>query len=215
MSAREIPAAIPAAAAAKAFITLCSPNVLNVTEIACPWYRSSNSVLYPLPFSSGEEMIFWAVTSAAFSIPNVILFAWIPRSFTMGANRSSSALITTVPLGFVAWNRAHFSCRMASLEPKNSIWLVPIFVMTAMSGCTMSHISGISPGWPVPISNTAAWKLLSSRHTVRGSPIVLLKFPMVFRVWYLREKTSNNISLVVVFPLLPVTATVYGAILAK
>ena len=36
MSAREIPAAIPAAAAAKAFITLCSPNVLNVTETTCP-----------------------------------------------------------------------------------------------------------------------------------------------------------------------------------
>ncbi len=65
----------------------------------------------------------------------------------------------------------------------------------------------ISPNSLMPISTTAAAYSGESRSTVSGTPIWLFWFPSVLRTFFPAETASAAISLVVVFPTLPVTPT--------
>ena len=56
----------------------------------------------------------------------------------------------------------------------------------------------------MPVSMTAASWPRSSRRRVRGTPMSLLKFSAVFNTRYFWARTAAIISLVVVFPTLPV-----------
>ena len=68
----------------------------------------------------------------------------------------------------------------------------------------MAASAAISPGWLAPISMTAIPVLSVMRSRVRGTPIWLLRFPMVAVTRYFAESTAQISSLVVVLPLVPV-----------
>ena len=57
----------------------------------------------------------------------------------------------------------------------------------------------------MPVSITAAWCSGSRPSRVRGVPMSLLKFSGVFSTRSFAPSTAASISLVVVFPTLPVT----------
>ena len=52
--------------------------------------------------------------------------------------------------------------------------IVPMFVITARSGCAMRVSTDSSPKWFIPISSTAASQSGFSRRTLTGRPISLL-----------------------------------------
>ena len=60
----------------------------------------------------------------------------------------------------------------------------------------------------MPISTTAAWIVSSRVSSVLGRPTRLFRLPCVFIVSYWALSTCAIISLVVVLPALPVTATI-------
>ena len=59
----------------------------------------------------------------------------------------------------------------------------------------------------MPVSMTAASWVWSRPSRVRGVPMSLLKFSAVFRTRYFWARTAAIMSLVVVFPTLPVICT--------
>ena len=71
----------------------------------------------------------------------------------------------------------------------------------------MSVKTFISPNSEVPISKVAYSVSLVRLNTVNGTPILLLKFPLLDNVLPFCLKIDANISFVVVFPLEPVIAT--------
>ena len=85
------------------------------------------------------------------------------------------------------------------------MWQKPMFVITAAFGCAAFDSALISPRSLIPISMTAASKLLFKPKSVRGRPISLLKLPSVFSVLNRAESTAKIISLVDVLPTEPVT----------
>jgi len=95
-----------------------------------------------------------------------------------------------------------------SLEPKFPICDVPTLVITDIVGFAIFVNLLNSPKWFIPISITAAsWSC--NLNIVNGSPILLLLFPCVFKVLYFWDTTFEIISLVLVFPTLPVTPTTW------
>ena len=88
------------------------------------------------------------------------------------------------------------------------MWEMPIFVITAYCGATMSASLAISPNWLMPISTTAASTVSSSWNIVSGTPIWLFWLPCVFMTRLPAERARATISFVVVFPTLPVMPTI-------
>src|SRR5512141_2668636 len=82
-----------------------------------------------------------------------------------------------------------------------------MFVITAMSGQAMPASLAISPGALEPISRIAASSSPDSSSSARGIPIRLFRFPGLRITRRDRERRQNSISLVVVFPELPVMPT--------
>ena len=80
-------------------------------------------------------------------------------------------------------------------------------VMTAMLGCPQAAMAAISPKPDIPISKTAASVFSSILSAVNGMPMVLFRLPSVLSVSYRSDSTAAIISLVVVLPTEPVTAT--------
>ena len=81
-----------------------------------------------------------------------------------------------------------------------------MLVITAIVGFAISVNNSISLKWFIPISTTIAFSSLSSSIVI-GIPILLFILPLVFNVLYFEDNTDAIISLVLVFPTLPVTAT--------
>ncbi|MCY1365729.1 hypothetical protein D9M68_623170 [compost metagenome] len=83
-------------------------------------------------------------------------------------------------------------------------------VTSVTVGAAMAASCAISPGWFMPSSNTAARCSGRKRSNVSGTPISLLRLPAVARRRASPRQSASMaeiISLVVVLPLLPVTAT--------
>ncbi|GFI59737.1 hypothetical protein IMSAG044_00627 [Lactobacillaceae bacterium] len=139
---------------------------------------------------------------------------WV-RSFTRSSNNGSSPLNTSVPSSFRPWAISIFASAILSRVPKNSICASPIIVITAMSGFTSLLKKSSWPKRSMPISTTTASVLDSMLRSVTGTPISLLKLAYVFVTLNCVLKIDAIISLVVVLPLLPVTATTIGLILCK
>ena len=94
-----------------------------------------------------------------------------------------------------------------STEPKNSRCAGPILVMTPIVGSAISHRYFNPPCSLMPISITAASQVFESRSRVSGTPSQLFRLPSVASTRYRVLSTAAAISLVVVFPLLPVMPT--------
>ena len=101
----------------------------------------------------------------------------------------------------------HFSRSIFSCEPSCSIWLTPIFVITAALRESRVERRFISPFSLIPISITAASSSGAIFIIVTGTPIWLLAFPAVLNTLSPPDRAQAIISLVVVFPTLPVTPT--------
>ncbi len=80
-------------------------------------------------------------------------------------------------------------------------------VMTPTSGKEMSVSRAISPGWFMPASSTRAWCSSPTWKMDSGTPTRLLKLPGLRATFQRTPRTEAIISLVVVLPLEPVTAT--------
>jgi hypothetical protein len=78
--------------------------------------------------------------------------------------------------------------------------------MTVIDGSMISRYRLISPGRLAPASTINAWVSAGASRIVSGTPIRLLRFARVAYVRYLVPSTAASISLVLVFPLVPVTA---------
>ena len=117
------------------------------------------------------------------------------------------SLFITKTFLFIPSKISSFAFNMFSLEPRFPICDVPMFVITAIVGFAIFVSLLISPKWFIPISITAAsWSF--KLNIVNGSPISLLLFPCVFKVLYFCDITFATMSLVLVFPTLPVTPTI-------
>ena len=101
----------------------------------------------------------------------------------------------------------HFSRAMLSREPMYSIWEVPMLVMMPMCGRAIPHSGASSPGWFMPISQTAISSSGSAFRMLRGTPMWLFRLPSVATVRNFRERTAVVRSFVEVFPLDPVRPT--------
>ena len=82
-----------------------------------------------------------------------------------------------------------------------------MFVSTPWVGSAISHRRAISPSPLMPISMTAASWREARRSSVCGTPMWLLRLPSVFNVINRSARMAAIMSLVVVLPLLPLTAT--------
>ena len=98
-----------------------------------------------------------------------------------------------------------FSLAIFSRLPRFPIWDTPILVITAVCGLAISTSRAISPGRLIPISKIASSVSGSNSNIIRATPIWLFQFPCVFTTRYFFSNTALIISLVVVFPTLPVT----------
>ena len=155
-----------------------------------------------LPFSCGRTCP--AITCASLSIAKVITRPLKFALRTPSIKKPSSAF-TTATLN--PSRISSFASRTASRLPSLPICASPMFVITPWLGSAISHNLRISPAAFIPISSTISSSSVSTFTRLRGSPMWLLRLPAFLSVLYLVERTRYNISFVVVFPLLPVTAT--------
>ena len=117
---------------------------------------------------------------------------------------SSSAERITLPSFGTASASMPFSKAMASRLFIYSICAVPMLVMIAQSGLANAASGAISPGWFMPISQTAALSFELAARMERGTPIWLFRLPWVLTTLNLLLSTAAANSLVLVLPLLPV-----------
>ena len=103
-----------------------------------------------------------------------------------------------------------FSRAMASRVFRYSIWATPMFVMMAASGFARAASGAISPGWFIPISQTAAVSAVVAERIESGTPMWLLKFPSVLTTRKRVASTAAANSFVLVFPLLPVMQSTFN-----
>ena len=96
---------------------------------------------------------------------------------------------------------------MFSRLPSRPMWLVPTLVIAASAGWHAAARRSISWAWFMPSSQTTTSASSGVESTVRGPPMRLLRLPRV--AWQRRwePKPAASISLVVVLPTDPVTAT--------
>ncbi|MNR14161.1 hypothetical protein D3C85_1306230 [compost metagenome] len=84
-------------------------------------------------------------------------------------------MTTAIPPGIRPWKMAAFSrATPASPSAKASMCTGPTVVTQAAWGRTKADSGPISPGWFMPISNTARSVPCGIRASVRGTPIWLL-----------------------------------------
>src|SRR6266705_1014924 len=102
---------------------------------------------------------------------------------------------------------ASFSCITPASEPNPSTCAYPTFVITAIVGSITSRRRGISPGTLAPASTTRASVSSGAPRIVSGTPTRLLRLPLVACTRYVVPSTARIISLALVLPLEPVTAT--------
>ncbi len=100
-----------------------------------------------------------------------------------------------------------FSRAIPSREPSRPMCAVPMLVIRARSGRTMSASAAISPGWLTPISSTAQRCAAPTWKQASGTPVSEFRLPPLTAVEAARERIAPMISLVVVLPLEPVTPT--------
>ena len=90
-----------------------------------------------------------------------------------------------------------------------------MLVMTPILGRARATRRAMSPVRCKPISTTSAVWSRSRLKIVIGTPVSVLRFPMVRRTLNRCDRTAAAISLVDVLPLLPVMATTRGLTLAS
>jgi len=194
----SIPNVFPTKAEHKLFKIKCSPAT-GTCIFTSSWFKIQVKLLL-----SSFNFTFLACNVLEFSIPYVIIFFFVLFSSYHWCNKSLSLFIIIV--GFLApFNISNFAFKIFSLEPKFPICDVPTFVIIHILGFAILLNNSISPKWFIPISKTIASSSFSFK-IVNGIPILLLLFPIVFNVLYFWETTLATISLVLVFPTLPVIA---------
>ena len=134
-------------------------------------------------------------------------YGFLPFTSVTVASLSSSPFNTTKPSGAINSKISVFAFNTPSLSPRFSKWHWPIFVITQTFGLAILLRRRISPKSLMPISTTATSCSFLILKMVRGSPTSLLKFPWVFNTLYFAPNVAAIISLVLVFPTLPVIPT--------
>ncbi len=123
------------------------------------------------------------------------------------AAKRSSALITAVPSGPSASNISPLPLATPSMPPNPSRCAWPALITRPTVGSAIAARCAISRRWFAPISMTAQRCAASSRHSVSGTPMWLLRLPCVTRHGPSSARIAPVISLTVVLPLLPVMPT--------
>ena len=197
------PAAAAAAAAPRAFATLCRPPRCSAIS-ACPsGLERRNRVRKPSAPSVVRRSD--ARKSAALAMPNVTTrAAVIPRQ---RLTNSSSAFNTAVASAARPATVSPSARATPSRLPNPSRCSAPALVMSPTVGRATLTSSATSPARLAPISITAKRWPGSSRSSVSGTPMWLLRLPRVARQLPARERMAAVISLAVVLPLLPATPT--------
>ena len=124
--------------------------------------------------------------------------------------RSSSALATRTADGPAPSRISALASAIASSDAKKPRWASPTLVQTRTSGSATRTSVLISPAWFMPSSTTAISGRRLSSMSESGSPMWLLKFPLLRTTRYRAARNSAVISFVVVFPALPVMATTFA-----
>lgn len=200
-----MPAASAQAVAASALRALCTPSNGSVKEKRRP--GACTSIRWPSAVS---------VTAADTAPPSM------PKSSTRrvpAAARHSGAYSpplaasrgkTATPSAGSAASTAACSAATASTLTMNSWCSRCALLISATVGWAMAASTSVSPGWFMPSSSTASRCCAVRRNSVSGRPMSLLRLPAVARRAAsptAHAKTAEIISLTVVLPLLPVTAT--------
>ena len=130
-----------------------------------------------------------------------------PASVRHSAAYRSPALTTAVASSGRCSNSSPFARATPSMLPNPSRCAGAHWVTTPTEGRTRVVSAAISPRWFAPSSTTAMRCAASRSHRVSGTPISLLRLPRVAETGPMVRKIAAIISLTVVLPLLPVTAT--------
>ena len=199
-SSSETPASVTRAVAASALETLCRPG----TEAHPRRVRvhAQRERLPSRPLSA---------TSSARTSPSVPKRTTGPGKSAAAATTSgSSAFTTAVAEGRSRRNSSASASAAPCSDPTPSRCSGATHVMTPASGCAISASRHTSPGPFMPSSTTATRCDSSSRSRVSGRPTRLFCVPRVCstasapNAW---RRIAAAISLVVVLPLLPATAS--------
>ena len=137
--------------------------------------------------------------------PNVIIRPpYMERIRSGGTSSSCTARNPPAPI----WGtRDIFSSNTPSILPNPSRCTGPMFVIIPAVGLRISANRPISPGAFEAISITAASVSAPIRRSVSGAPIRLLRLPCVATIFLVWPSMAASMSLVVVLPQLPATAT--------
>ena len=186
-------------------MTLCSPASANSMVRLPSGVARSKAVANPVSPRPLRTLL--AETSARSRMPKVTTRPARRASPCQNVANRSSALMTAVPSVSSASNSSPLPRATPSSPPKPSRWAGPALITSPTSGRASAARCAISPGWFAPISITAQRCMSSSRHSVNGTPMWLLRLPCVTRQGPSSLRIAPVISLTVVLPLLPVMPT--------
>ena len=173
----------------------------------------------------GERELELDVLSVDPEVPVAVRRARRPRDRTGGARcrrgrdraraRRCSAGTTAVPPAGSAAITSAFASATFSTVPSSSRCSGPMCGMTAMSGRAIALSAAICPSPRMPISVTRIFVSGSSRHTVSGRPISLLRLLSAQIVGACGAQSAPRMSFVEVFPAEPTTATTRAALFER
>ncbi len=208
MSSMPTPRVWAAAAAARAFITWCSPSTRKFTcrsTVTDPASRAGRTRANDVPLALETTSV--ARTSARASRPNHRTRARVLSA--IDATRGSSMLRMATSVGSRSVTISVFALRVASMPPNSPACASPTLSTTPMSGRAMRTRRVISPMPLAPISATRNSVSSVTSSIVMGAPTSLLNDARGAMVGPTCSRIDRSRFLVVVLPFDPVMPTIF------
>ncbi len=192
-------------AAAAAFVAWCSPRRRRRTRTRWSTPVSHGCAGRTRRRSSSSSSSDSRRTTAPVLRPNVRTRPRVRGA--IAATSGSSRFSTAIPSGPSASTISPFACAIAERDPNSPRWAMPTLRTTETSGGAIAQRSAMWPTPRAPISRTRKRVEGSTPRTVSGSPSSLLNDWYVATVGPASESTAASMSLTLVLPCEPVTAT--------